>query len=320
MSKIQKASKVWTGAVAYVSLLVGAGLSIAGNLADTVRLRTSALDEVDIALAIGAPLASLLVAEMFVSAWPRTWSIQSIRWVATLAVGALAMIVSWAHIHALLVARGQEPVVAILWPLAIDGLAIMAMAKILVTRGHGQLAKPEPVAKERVTVDTILANKDAATLAKWNEEVLATDGQDQRVATQVDNMVAMANLPDLASPVSGQDGQDMETLRFGQKAMPPWVAELDEWQKGGHADPVATQPLPPDYAATLAKDVDEWPAEAAKVPADVREWLLAWDPAASDLKPAEVDLLIGTMKGRSTRVARRWRSAILGGQVSGPPA
>jgi hypothetical protein len=126
--------KLWTGAVAYVSLLVGAGLSVAGNLADTDRVRGDAVDAVDIVLAVGPPLATLLVAELFVSEWPRRFSVQSVRWVTTAVVGSLATVVSWLHIHELLVSRGQLALVSVLWPIAIDGLAIMAMAKLLVVR------------------------------------------------------------------------------------------------------------------------------------------------------------------------------------------
>lgn len=288
MSKIQKASKVWTGAVAYVSLLVGAGLSIAGNLADTVRLRSDALDQVDIALAIGAPLASLLVAEMFVSKWPANWSVQSIRWVATVVVGALAMIVSWSHIHALLLARGQEHIVAILWPLAIDGLAIMAMAKILVTRGHvANVAIQEVATGQTETVATVLAN-----------------GHDE--------------LP--VVPIT----------YFGHKTPPPWVAELASLQSDGHTDPVATrplsEPLPEDYAATLAKDVDNWnagqaPAAMAKprpVPAEPRELLEAWDGVSLSAK--EVDELLAAYFGKSLGTTRKWRREVARGPVSGQPS
>lgn len=126
--------KLWTGAVAYVSLLVGAGLSVAGNLADTYRVRGTLIDAVDVVLAVGPPIATLLVAELFVSEWPRRLSVQSVRWTATAVVGTLATVVSWLHINELLTARGQLTLVAVLWPIAIDGLAIMAMAKILVVR------------------------------------------------------------------------------------------------------------------------------------------------------------------------------------------
>ena len=191
-----KLGKLWTGAVAYVSLLVGAGLSVAGNLADTYRIRADAVDAVDIALAIGPPLASLLVAELFVSAWPRRLSVQAVRWSATLLVGTLAMVVSWLHIHELLLARGQLLLVAILWPLAIDGLAIMAMAKILVTRAVSNDVQPS------VQLDTPLSNdvqpsvqldtrrlegwtEPAADPVQWDREL---DGWDK----QVFNAIAQA--------------------------------------------------------------------------------------------------------------------------------
>lgn len=194
--------KLWTGAVAYVSLLVGAGLSVAGNLADTYRVRGALVDNVDIALAVGPPLATLLVAELFVSEWPRRLSVQSVRWSATLLVGSLAMIVSWSHINELLIARGQNLLVAILWPLAIDGLAIMAMAKILVTRGQRDTDR---------TTDT---------------------GQDIRPDKTADNI---ANVLDtqVVQPDTGQDTDSGQAFWTPDVVLPEdWTAKLSDLSSG----------------------------------------------------------------------------------------
>jgi hypothetical protein len=138
---IEKLSKLWAGAIAYVALLVGAGLSVAGNVADTYRTRGGATDALDVILAGAWPVLVLLTIELFVS---RRWSpergFQVLRWAGCLAIGSMAMMVSWVHLHDLLDSRGQIIPVATGGPLAIDGMAIMATGLLLSTRGLRRLA------------------------------------------------------------------------------------------------------------------------------------------------------------------------------------
>jgi len=138
-------SRLWTGAVAYVSLLVGAGLSMAGNLADTYRTRGHDVDGLDKILAISWPALVILAIEMFVSPrWNKSTVFQVWRWTGCLAIGGMAMLASWTHLHDLLASRGQLATVAMLGPLAIDGMAIMATGLILSTRGQvGQVGQAD---------------------------------------------------------------------------------------------------------------------------------------------------------------------------------
>lgn len=152
MNKTEKLSKFWTDSVAYVALILGAGVSIAGNVADTFRTRGQDTDSLDIFLAAFWPAVVVLTVHLFVNArWIGLgWAMQTLRWVGTLGIGGMAMRVSWVHLNDLMASRGQKADVAILGPLAIDGLAIMATALILAGR---TMAKT--VAKvEDITVDT----------------------------------------------------------------------------------------------------------------------------------------------------------------------
>lgn len=285
--------KLWTGAVAYVSLLVGAGLSVAGNLADTYRIRGQATNAVDIVLAVGPPLATLLVAELFVSEWPRTWSVQSVRYVTMTVVGTLATVVSWLHINELLTARGQLPLVAILWPMAIDGLAIMAMAKILVMRGHvATMAKSLAMATQQAgpvldtmatelpevghALDAFLAKYDVATSEQELARAMATDW-DAELA-KWDRGV------DLAIRHSGQD----------------LAKEAEEYVAMTTGHPLPKRPVPVGQG----------------VPVEAAELLRAWD--GTTLTGREVDELLAAHFDKATRTARRWRSMVLG-SVSSPP-
>jgi hypothetical protein len=321
---MNKLSTYWTGAVAYLSLLVGAGLSVAGNLADTYRVRGDLVDAVDIALAVGPPLATLLVAELFVSQWPRAWSLQAVRWGGTITVGTLAMVVSWLHLSELLAARGQTALVAILWPLAIDGLAIMAMAKLLAMRGqvdsghaaatpalvakllakrgHGQstvasVAKPAYVATEEDVAisEAILANPmdyvANSDVANWADDGHGHEGED---------------CPDAATPAL----LDVATVATGQPATmatspldtpTDWDAELAALDRAidgaGHA--LAERVIEPGVAAAPV---------VTGVPAEARDLLAAWDPAV--LSGPEVDALLAEHFGKTARTARRWRSMV----------
>lgn len=159
-----KLGQIWTDSVAYVALILGAGLSIAGNVADTYRTRQGATDVLDIVMAVAWPALVILMVEIFVSArWTGLgWPMQVLRWLGTLSIGAMAMRVSWVHLNDLMSSRGQETDVAVLGPLAIDALAIMATALILAGRGQ---VNPVVSVGQRIgdTLDTFAARQDMTT-------------------------------------------------------------------------------------------------------------------------------------------------------------
>jgi hypothetical protein len=173
-----KLGKLWTGAVAYVSLLVGAGLSVAGNLADTYRTRGPATDTLDQVMAAGWPILVLLAIEMFVSPrWSAARMFQVWRWTGCLAVGGMAMVVSWTHLHDLMSSRGQMSLVSVLGPLAIDGMAIMATGLILSTRTRGQQDRTADTGQDTWadrTTDNIASVLDTDT----GQDNIADTGQD----------------------------------------------------------------------------------------------------------------------------------------------
>jgi hypothetical protein len=194
-----KLGKLWTGAVAYVSLGVGAGLSMAGNLADTYRTRGDAVDMLDKVMAVGWPALVILAIEMFVAPrWSGKTMFQVWRWFGCLTVGGMAMVVSWTHLHDLMASRGQLAIVAILGPLAIDGMAIMATGLILSTRG--QVASGHGTATEHATAEwpedmaTRLDNAVANDHSYWLEpdpvatQPLSADGR--QLATEVATFLA----------------------------------------------------------------------------------------------------------------------------------
>lgn len=294
-----KLGKLWTGAVAYVSLGVGAGLSMAGNLADTYRTRGAATDTLDEVMAIGWPALVILAIEMFVSPrWSAKTMFQVWRWVGCLAVGGMAMIVSWTHLHGLMASRGQLDIVAILGPLAIDGMAIMATGLILSTRtrGHGQAAASGQDVAKLWTPD--MAN---AANARWLD-------------TDTGHPLDTPDLGDMDIPMATEPGQ-------------PWpedMAKLASWT-GGHERALdrLTAGVGDEVERDLRKMAEFPPLPRRRapvvpgIPDEARELLRAWDP--EQLKPGEVDALLAGWHGVSPRTARRWRDAVRG-PSSAPPA
>lgn len=287
-----KLGKLWTGAVAYVSLGVGAGLSMAGNLADTYRTRGAATDTLDEVMAIGWPALVILAIEMFVSPrWSAKTMFQVWRWLGCLAVGGMAMVVSWTHLHDLMASRGQLDIVAILGPLAIDGMAIMATGLILSTRtrGHADMSTMStPVSGHEVDMDTwtpVMADT-------WTRE---TDGhvRDHAMATEPGQPWP----EDMSNLMSWTGGHDRAVADMSKDM----VAEIERELSG---------------ASMAGVDAPRTPVVSG-VPAEARELIQAWNPL---LVPSrEVDALLAAHFGVSTRTIRRWRTVALG-PVSAPPA
>lgn len=198
--------KVWSYGVAYISLAVGAGVSVAGNVADTHRIAADSgrtPDGLDIFIAGFWPAAVLLVIEMFVSRlWPRTFGAQAIRWTASITFGFIAAYMSWIHLSDLLLSRAQPETVATLGPLAIDGLAIMATALILAARGHKVDNGPGFMATVDTAMDRFLAKPDvpaARPLPPFDEQAPA-DTDESVWESLVDRLGGQE--PTLPAPVS----------------------------------------------------------------------------------------------------------------------
>ena len=276
-----KIGKLWTGAVAYVSLLVGAGLSVAGNLADTYRTRGDAVDTLDKVMAAGWPILVLLAIEMFVSPrWSSARMFQAWRWLGCLAVGGMAMVVSWTHLHDLMHSRGQLTAVSFLGPLAIDGMAIMATGLILSTRVRGHVTRPA------MTPDEAQMRLNSLTAPD-------TDPVRLDLSAGVDTDIS----------VTRPDG------------------ELDAWAQGYEdALSTVGKQLADEAQAHLSTLSAPLPrrtrtASGTSVPQEFADMAAAWDPSA--LSRADMVQLSATHFGVSTRTARRWLATVTDTPVSG---
>src|SRR5918911_3536841 len=127
---------------AYIGAALGGIVSIAANVAHSYVPPTGAgLDWSPRAGAVvGAvfwPVALFVATEILTRvAWPSgpTWWL--LRWTGMLPVAAVAALVSYRHLSGLLAFYGEEPLVCVLGPLAVDGLMVMATGAMLATGHH----------------------------------------------------------------------------------------------------------------------------------------------------------------------------------------
>jgi hypothetical protein len=116
--------------VAWAAFLLGAGASVAANVAHARPELGPRL------VAAFAPLALVLAVELAVrvqwrpGAW---WTIG--RWGGTGLVAVVTAVVSYRHQTALLAGYGEDPVSAAILPLSVDGLMITAAAALLALGG-----------------------------------------------------------------------------------------------------------------------------------------------------------------------------------------
>lgn len=251
---IEKLSKIWAGSIAYVMLLVGGGLSVAGNVADVYRTRGVQVDGLDIILAGAWPVLVILTIEGFVS---RRWSpragFQVLRWAGCLAVGSMAMMASWVHLHDLMASRGQITAVATGGPLAIDGMAIMATGLLLSTRGTLAVATPSTVTMATPPVtdwNSVQLDVIPDPFAEWESELDTMD---------LDMMITQPERPVSAPPALARSNE------VKPESVPETARALfTAWRLA----PTAERPTQADMCALVGADHGVSPRTA-------RRWLAA---------------------------------------------
>lgn len=301
-----KLSKFWTASIAYVALIVGAGSSVVFNILDMRSLRGDAFDGWDLFIAVLGPAMVVLMVEMFVSRlWEKLppFAGQFIRWTGTVAIGAVAMRVSWTHGHAFLLTRGQTADVATMWPLAIDTLAIMATA-LLVAGRRGQLGH--------------VATGGQLASGQWPDAEELT-----MMATHVNDQMASGHEPGQpwAGPVASEEDVAISEAAFRGQNWPPFLDQLPdvaiprmadvEW-----VDATATQPMDPswDIAAEAEQmlsapaTVKDRPPVISGVPEQAREFIAKM--LEQNAQSKEIDEAVSEMCMVSPRTARRYRAVV----------
>jgi hypothetical protein len=140
---------------AYTGVILGGLVSIAANVTHTY-LRTSA--PLAIAFAVSWPVFLFVAVEILArTPWPRHLNFALVKWLGLLPVAVLAAAVSYRHLSGLLAHYGEEKFVALVGPLAVDGLMIMATGALLATGRHRKHTQPVAVPAEPTAVPSIPA-------------------------------------------------------------------------------------------------------------------------------------------------------------------
>jgi hypothetical protein len=137
MTALDTSGRGW----AYTGVVLGGAVSIAANVAHSFIPPKAAPQQwsPEAGAVVGAvvwPVFLFVAVEILARvAWPhgRTW--RAVRWAGILPVAIVAALVSYRQLSGLLAHYGEEPVVSILGPLAVDGLMVMATGALIAT-GH----------------------------------------------------------------------------------------------------------------------------------------------------------------------------------------
>jgi hypothetical protein len=164
---------------ARVALAGGAAFSVAGNVTHTVMLISSISLGLRIPFAVIWPLALFVAVEVLVRVpWRRKFLDVLGRIVLILPVSAVAAVVSYRHLHHLMVLAGEDGFSNMIGPLAIDGLMLGGTVALLTIRAVRLLADPSEeheeemsVAEERIPVSAIGQGTSVSELAEKLEQM-----------------------------------------------------------------------------------------------------------------------------------------------------
>lgn len=173
----RKSGRVW----AYIGAILGGTISIAANVAHSFVPPVGAA--ADWSPKLGAVIGSmfwpilLFVAVEILArvAWPNGWGYVMLRFGGLIPVAAVAGLVSYRHLSALLLHYGEDNLVSVLGPLAVDGLMVMATVALLVTANTiattttNEAAPVEPTAPHLVTPTLTAMRVAKATVNAWNK-------------------------------------------------------------------------------------------------------------------------------------------------------
>jgi hypothetical protein len=133
MTRTKRPGRGW----AYTGAILGGLVSIAANVAHSFLPPHNAPPDwaPEPGAVVGAivwPVFLFIAVEILArTAWPHGWSWHVLRWAGLLPVAGVAAFVSYRHLSGLLAHYGEEPIVQVIGPLAVDGLMIMATAALL---------------------------------------------------------------------------------------------------------------------------------------------------------------------------------------------
>lgn len=155
---------------ARLGLIIGSGLSVLGNVSNTVLTDSTVSLGQRIPLAVVWPATLFVAAEILVRV---PWRNRLLDWIGRIVltpIAAVAAIVSYLHIHHFMNISGEVDAASILGPLAVDGLMLGSTIALLSIRAAtlAEDAKPALLATPKVITPSVFETMRAEYEAKVN--------------------------------------------------------------------------------------------------------------------------------------------------------
>jgi hypothetical protein len=188
---------------AYLGALVGAGVSVAANVAHSYVPPAGAASgwSPHTGAVVGAvfwPVALLVAIEVLARVtWPVGGRWLLVRFGGLGPVATVAAVVSYRHLSGLLSFYGEDAITATVGPLAVDGLMVMATGALLATRPGGVDLRTATGVKR-----TTVATSSAADTASDSRPDTASGRADRRVRTDTGRTDTAAARVDTAARVA----------------------------------------------------------------------------------------------------------------------
>jgi len=127
-------------------------MSVAANALHVVLVTGPNVGGASVAQVVSAafwPVALIISVEVIARvAWPESTAFMLLRWGGVGAVALVAAIVSYGHMHGLLLHWGESTITALLGPIGVDGLVTVG-AVALMAIGHGPEPRPPTVRSKK---------------------------------------------------------------------------------------------------------------------------------------------------------------------------
>jgi hypothetical protein len=224
-------------------------------------------------------------------AWPHGLTWQLLRWAGLLPVAVVAALVSYRHLSGLLAFYGEESIVCVLGPLAVDGLMVMAAGALLAT-----------VQQNSTTIST-------TTISTTSKPVSVPADPDARTRTPATTVPPSTKDTPVAPSADDTDTRSTPTPE-------PVPARSDVPTPAA----VAARSIPPATTSTLPRSVNPTRPDIARTPsprprkADAPSVKPLAAPAtdipvtAPDAAQLAFPIVSPDLLGRADTVARQYRT------------